>query len=80
MARATAMTLASEELVRAGATVRAGTGASGARMVDTPQGRMRIATETGRQAEGVHVLRVSVADERGRVLSTYETVLETEVR
>lgn len=80
VARATAMTLASEELAQAGATVRAGRPVSSQRMVDTPQGRMRIATETERQAERLLVLRVSVADERGRVLSTYETVLDTEVR
>jgi hypothetical protein len=80
VARATAMSLGSDELARAESEVRAGRSAAGARHVDTQQGRLRVETVTERQAAHRQTVRVRVADESGRVLSRYETVVEVERR
>lgn len=80
LAQAAATSLGSDELVRAESEVRAGRSAAGARHVDTQQGRLRVETVTERQAAYRHLVRVSVADDAGRVLSRYETVVEVERR
>ena len=78
--RAAAMDLGSEELIRAEAELRAGRTPAGTRDVETRQGRLRVATAIERQATRRHLVRISVADHGGQVLSTYETVVEVERR
>ena len=78
--RAAAMDLGSEELIRAEAELRAGRTPAGTRDVETRQGRLRVATAIERQATRRHLVRISVADHGGEVLSTYETVVEVERR
>ena len=78
LARAEAMTIAGGELSRAATEVQSGGVAGGARDVDTRHGRLRVETATERQTAYRHVVRVSVADTTGRVLGSYETVVEVE--
>src|SRR5690606_19614669 len=80
LARAAALTLAATRLAQAESAVRAGNPVDGVQHMDTEHGRFQVMSAAERQAAGRYIVRVSVADDAGRVLSEYESAVEVESR
>lgn len=78
--RAAAVALAGTELARVGADLRAGRPIAPVHIVETDRGPMRVEAQAERHADSRHIVRLHVADDEGRMLTSYETVVDVEGR